>query len=321
MHGETERAHGRGEYQGRAQETHRATLTLGARAFVVAMLVVAMLLAAPVVAHPPISIVRDADGNVFYSDLAQVWRIAPDGTKSVAVPGVHTHELALDAAGNLYGEHLWYEGEKTDRWGHRVWVRHPDGRIEDVYPARTGFRTDYQFTRDAKGNHFWIDRGNPSTVRRRTFDVPGGREAVVATLPPAIDGASLSWIMVAPEGTVYFTAANSLYRVSGDGAVRPLAAHVSGSGTGRPPSTEKYAVMGLWLDAEGRLYAAAYGDGTVKRVSPSGKVETFAESSWPWAPTGGVFAPNGDLYLLETSKINAVRVRRIAVVGGASHVF
>lgn len=57
----------------------------------------------------------------------------------IAVPNVHSHELALDAAGNLYGEHLWYEGERTDRWSHRIWRRSPDGGVTDVIPAREGF--------------------------------------------------------------------------------------------------------------------------------------------------------------------------------------
>jgi len=285
------------------------------------LLLLGVAAAAPLLAHPPVGIVRDAAGNVFYSDLEQVWRIAPDGSKSVAVPAVHTHELALDAAGNLYGEHVWYEGEKTDRWGHRVWVRHPDGRIEDVYPARSGFRTDYQFTRDARGNHYWIDRANPSTVRRRSFDVPGGREAIVATLPPAIDGASIGWMTVAPEGTIFFTAERDLYRVAVDGAVRPLAAGLGTTSGSRPAATGKHVLMGLWLDAEGRVYVAAWGEGNVKRVTQTGKVEVFAHSTWPWGPTGGVFAPNGDLDLLETSVTSAVRVRRIAAVGGKSVVF
>lgn len=72
-------------------------------------------------AHPGIGIVQDRHGCVFFTDTKQVCKIAPDDTMSVAVPGVHTHELCLDANGNLYGEHLWYEGDASKRWGHRVW--------------------------------------------------------------------------------------------------------------------------------------------------------------------------------------------------------
>ena len=76
-------------------------------------LAVLALAATPLSAHPGIGIVVDSRGNVFYTDLKQVWRIAPDGTRSVAVPGVHTHELYLDAQDNLFGQHLWYEGEAS----------------------------------------------------------------------------------------------------------------------------------------------------------------------------------------------------------------
>src|SRR5262245_59205077 len=82
---------------------------------------VSATLAAPALAHPGVGIVINSKGTVFYTDLVQVWRIATDGNRSVAVPNVHTHELYIDAHDNLYGEHLWYEGPSTNRWGHRVW--------------------------------------------------------------------------------------------------------------------------------------------------------------------------------------------------------
>ena len=66
-------------------------------------------------AHPGVGIVQNSRGTVFYTDLKQVWKITPNGEKSVAVPNVHSHELCLDADDNLYGEHLWYEGEATKK--------------------------------------------------------------------------------------------------------------------------------------------------------------------------------------------------------------
>ena len=83
-------------------------------------------------AHPGIGIVVDARGNVYYTDLTHVWRIAPDGKRTVAVRGVHTHELHLDAQGNLYGEHLWYNGEAANTWGHYVWRLRPSGVLDTI---------------------------------------------------------------------------------------------------------------------------------------------------------------------------------------------
>ena len=76
-------------------------------------------------AHPGVGIVSDRWGNIFYTDLKNVYKISPSGEKTVAVARVHTHELALDSAGNLYGEHLWYTGEADNRWRRYVWRRTP----------------------------------------------------------------------------------------------------------------------------------------------------------------------------------------------------
>ena len=87
-------------------------------------------------AHPGIGIVIDSRGNIYYTDLKQVWKIKPDGSKSVAVTGVHTHELFLDGEDNLYGEHLWYNGEQLDTWGHYVWCLHSNGIFDTmIVPA------------------------------------------------------------------------------------------------------------------------------------------------------------------------------------------
>ena len=48
-------------------------------------LTASLLLALPLLAHPSVSAVIDSGGSVYYSDLEHVWRVAPDGTKSVAV--------------------------------------------------------------------------------------------------------------------------------------------------------------------------------------------------------------------------------------------
>lgn len=133
-----------------------------------------LLAAAPAGAHPSVSVAMDSRSNIYYSDLKQVWKIAPDGKKSVAVPNVHTHELYVDAEDNLYGEHLWYEGEATDEWGHYVWRLAADGKLTRIIPPRQGFRDDYRdfsFVRDRAGNMYWALReAKPIVIRRVARD-------------------------------------------------------------------------------------------------------------------------------------------------------
>ncbi|HKR66126.1 MAG TPA: hypothetical protein VJZ00_20515 [Thermoanaerobaculia bacterium] len=250
-------------------------------------------------AHPPVSVAIDSRGNVYYSDLAQVWRLAPDGTKSVAVPNVHTHELFVDAQDNLFGEHLWYEGEQIDKWGHYVWKRAPDGAISYVIPRTEGFLDNYSFARDRNGTMYFA--ANPSSSRRNEvrWRMPSGRIGTMAR-----GFRDIRWIHATPAGTVFLIDDGDLVRIKDRRVVRLVQLGKRG---------ERHALMGLWSDAAENVYVADSAHREVKRIAPDGRVSTFAESTFPWSPVGGAFARNGDLWLLEASITNQVRVRKVSV--------
>ena len=71
----------------------------------------------------------------------------------------------------------------------------------------------------------------------------------------------------------------------------------------------------MWLDTKKNIYVAVYKDRSVKKVSPDGMVTVAAETSFPWAPSGGMVDSDGNLWVLEANVINSVRVERIAVDG------
>jgi sugar lactone lactonase YvrE len=272
-----------------------------------------LFVAATASAHPGIGIVRDSRGNIFYTDLKQVWKIAPDGTKSVAVPGVHSHELCLDAEDNLYGEHLWYEGERTDRWGHYLWRRRPDGRIENLTGPREGFRTDSSFVRDAAGNHYWAVSGSPTRIRMRT---PDGAIRDLLSHPFR----NVRWMAASPDGTLYLIDLHDLVRISTDRKVTVLARGLAGRGFLAGLIADQHAVMGLAPDARGKVFVADYSGRAVKRVTPAGEVSIVARCTIPWSPSGVLPDPDGSLWLLETSAVNSVRVRHVRS-DGAIRIF
>lgn len=262
------------------------------------LLAFAIVAAAAAFAHPPVSVVIDRQGNAYYSDLQHVWRVAPDGKKTVVVPNVHTHELYLDGQGNLYGEQSWYSGERTNKWGHYVWRRSPDGKMTKVIPDRAGFLEDYSFVRDAAGNMYL---GDPD--RKRVMVIPAGGKGLERQPVVLASGFEhISWMTASPDGTVYFVSAGDLVRMTPNRVVK----RVAKIGSGR-----RHAVMGLWTDRAGNVYVAIHNERAVKKVTRDGKVTIFTRSPGTWAPVGGAFAANGDLMLLECSPDNEVRLRRV----------
>lgn len=269
-----------------------------------ALLALFLSLPASATAHPGIGIVRDARGYIFYTDLHHVWQIAPDGAKSIAVRDVHTHELYLDAEGNLYGEHLRYEGDATRKWRHRVWKRSPDGSISDVIPEREGFLTGYSFVRDQAGAMYWANRGDKTIIHKRT---PAGQTSTLAEIPSRDTG----WLHAAPDGTLYTSDNDDILRIAPDGRINTLARDLAIPPSGRPRIGQRHDIMGLWLDPADNLYVAVTITRQVKKIDPQGQVTVVATSERPWSPTGGLVSPDGDLWILESSTQNAVRARRI----------
>lgn len=270
----------------------------GMRSGVIALF---LLIAPPLLAHPPVSVVVDGRGNVYYSDLERVWRVAPDGTRSVAVAGVHTHELSLDRHGNLFGEHLWYEGDRTKQWGHYVWTRDTAGRISKVIPNTRGFLSNYGFARDDAGNVYWPQR-DKGEIRKRA---PNGTIVRVAG-----ELKSMRWLHATPAGTLYVIDGNDLVRVR-DGRTTRIARNLMKTSVRRPHVALQHAIMGLWTDRAENVYVADFAHAEVKRITPAGIVSVVHASPRPWSPVGGTFAPNGDLWLLEATVTNAVRVRKV----------
>lgn len=266
--------------------------------------IVAVVLGAATIAsaHPAVSVAIDARGNVYYSDLEQVWRVTPNGAKSVVVPHVHTHQLYLDARGNLFGEHLWYEGERTDKWGHYVWQRTPDGRVTKIIPPTEGFLRDYSFVRDATGAMYWADEGivKKTTADRKTTSIV------------ARGFRNIRWMHATPAGTLYFIDAGDLVQIK-NGRVRVMARKLASTSALRFQVPMQHAIMGVWTDRAENVYLADYAHGQVLRVSQTGRKSIVAQSTWPWSPCGGAFAANGRLWLLETSVTNSVRIRSVTV--------
>jgi hypothetical protein len=258
-------------------------------------------------AHPGVGIVADRHGNVFFTDLKQVWKITADGKQTVAVPGVHSHELCVDAAYNLYGEHYWHDAQ-TKRWMRRVWCLQSNGSLTEVLPPQEGFLRNYSFVRDRMGSMYWIERRAKPVLMRRS---PDGKSA-----PHTATGfRQVEWMTVAPDGALFLMDGGDLRRVAPDGKVTTVVTKLTAH---KPPPAEvsdRNYHMGIWCDAGGAVYVAVAREGLVLQVQADGQTKVVARSGASWSPSGGTFDRKGNMWLLEFDAANAVRVRRIDRAG------
>jgi hypothetical protein len=262
-----------------------------------------------VLSHPGVGIVEDKKGNIFYTDLVHVWKMGPSGAKSIAVKNVHTHELFIDQQDNLFGEHLWYNGEKLNTWGHYVWKLSADGKLEKIIPDTEGFLENYSFVRDHFGRMYWADRKEKCQhVIRKNLDQS------FATLGDKCFE-NIRWMKSGRDGNVYVVDLTDLKKIDHRGEVKTIASKLNDRKISQFHVDDQHSVLGIWDDKDGNIYTAIYSGRIIKRFSPDGNEKIVAETFLPWSPSGGLISNNGDLWILEYSITNSVRVERISKEG------
>lgn len=256
-------------------------------------------------AHPGIGIVADSKGNIYYTDLKHIWKITPDGNRSIAVNDVHSHELYMDSSDNLFGEHLWYNGEKLDTWGHYVWCLKSDGKLVKVKEPSAGFLQEYSFVRDREGNMYWLEHWKESRFKKRTLS------GEIITLAEGKFN-SVSWIFANSDGSVYFINQNDLYKIDKSGNVGLVANTIDKRIPTTTDSLFNRHFFGIWSDSAGNIFVAIKGEDIVKKITPGGIVSSVIHSSSGWFPTGGVFDRESNLWLMECNMMNQTRVSKIS---------
>ncbi len=244
-------------------------------------------------AHPAIGIVAGPEGSLYYSDAVHVWRVLPNGEKSIAVPNVHTHRLAIDAQGNLFGEHL-----SANPWTHYVWRLTPGGTLTRPIPPRNGFLEDYadlSLARDREGRQYFAQtRAADFRILRRD----AAQTQVLAVLPRKDYG----WMSVLPDGTVFLADQGRMWEIR-QGAP-PKAALIT-------PSQDRYTFMAAFADSQGSVFFANYARAQTLKRNRAGEISVIDHSPAPWLPVSGWVAADGHFRLLEANDSKDLRVRRI----------
>lgn len=258
-------------------------------------------------AHPGIGIVKDSKGNIYYTDLFNVWKIT-NGQTFLALRDVHTHELYLDQEDNLYGENLHYEGDATGRFYHSLWVLRPGGALDTIIHTRQAFvNTDYSLARDRDGNEYFLKLSGKIQDTTRIYKrAPNGREVVFARG----NFFGVKWLHPQTDGSLVYIKSNNVYRINGAGVVSVIAREIANAKPSFPFSGNNLTVWGAWQDDEGNVYVAVFSDQAVKKIDTHGVVSEYYHSKGAWTPIHGVFDDRGTLWVMECSDKNEIRVVR-----------
>jgi hypothetical protein len=253
-------------------------------------------------ADPGVGIVIDSKGNVFYTDLKHVWMIKTDGSKSIAVHNVHTHELYMNQKDELFGEHLWYNGEQLNTWGHYLWKRNADGNVVKIKDSTAGF-SDESFVRDIAGNKYFVEKDIPSKFWM--MDTTGKK-----ILLGQASFSSIGRLHISPKGTLYFSKRDDLYFIPPGDTLQLFVKKVGEQSVLDRVTNGSHAIMSIWSDNKDNLYIAT--GGVIKQITKKKLVNVIYKSAEGWNPCGGLVAANGDFWVMESNSNNEVRVNKIS---------
>jgi hypothetical protein len=256
-------------------------------------------------AHPGVGIVKDSKGNIFYTDLQQVWRIS-NGIRKVVIPNVHTHELYIDKNDNLYGQNEIYDAT-SEKFHHYLWVYRPTGKLDTVVGMKEAYiDPDFSLARDIHGNEYYtkqfLKNPNSEHIYRKS---PDGKETIYAS--GHFKG--VKWLHPQQSGNLLYALHNNIYKVDTNGAVQLVKEGIGSITPSFAFSKNNITLWGLWEGKNQDIYVAAFSDQAVKKIDSNGSVSVYYRSKDNWTPLHGVFDNEHRLWVLEGSDKNEVRVQ------------
>jgi hypothetical protein len=257
-----------------------------------------------ILAHPGIGIVKDSKGNIYFTDLEQVWKIT-DRERTVVVPRVHTHELYMDGKDQLWGQHERYDAA-TSTFHHYLWVLRPGGVLDTIVSGREAYlNIDFSLARDREGNEYYtkqfLKRKDSNHIYKKT---PDGKETIFAKG----NFNTIKWLHPQADGSILFNQQRNIYRADTNGNIHLVVKHIANNKPSFDFSGNTPTIWGLWEDAGRNVYAAVFSDQVVRKITTDGTVSTIHTSPEHWAPLHGVFDNEGHLWIMEASDQNAIRV-------------
>ncbi|MFY9609584.1 MAG: hypothetical protein WAU45_13325 [Blastocatellia bacterium] len=287
---------------------------------IIAPLAICAALAGNASAHPGWGILLDRQGQIYFGDVQTntVWRLDSEHRLEAIVIGKHSHSLFLDEAGNLFGEHVYYDNGGAG-WISSIWKLTPDSQLTEVVPPTGAPPRGSGIFMDRDRNIYTVQGGGSESERVELLKrSPAGQIVVIAGGQRGHadgDGAQARFNYVigmawGPDGSLYATDAACARKITMDGTVTTIGDNPLAG----VPRSEHPRLLGIAVDARESVYVADYDYGCVRRIATDGAVKTLLSSGFYWSPSG-VTADGDDLYVLEHQPESAVAVLAALNIG------
>ncbi|WP_350284414.1 hypothetical protein [uncultured Croceitalea sp.] len=254
-------------------------------------------------AHPGIGMVYDGERFIYYTDLKHVWKLdTKSGMSEIFVEDVHTHELALDRSGHLYGEHYWYV-ESEQKFKNYIWRANKVGVIQKIREDQYGENHDFSFVRDRQFSSYEIRKGlgEHEIVLKDTL-----QEKVLAQL--TLDNPT--WKYLSDNDDFLFVDYPSIY-VFKHGAVSIISEDVSSTKFPFSFVGKEHNIYGIWTDKSQNTYVAIYGGREIRKITKNTEDSRLVKTGLLWSPVNGVFDNDNNLWIMECKIGGKIRVRKI----------
>nr|WP_298994946.1 hypothetical protein [uncultured Allomuricauda sp.] len=254
-------------------------------------------------AHPGIGMVYDGERFIYYTDLQHVWKLdTKSGISEIFVEDVHSHELALDNAGNIYGEHYWYV-ESEQKFKNYIWRANHKGVTRKIRDNQYGENDDFSFIIDRNFSSYEIRKGlnEHEIVLRDSL-----QEKVLAQLK--LDNPT--WKYLSHNDDFLFVDYPSIYRLK-DGTVSIVSKDISSTRFPFSFVGKEHNIYGIWTDKEENVYVALYGGREIRRINAKGESDRIMRSAFLWSPINGIFDSDKNLWVMECKVGGKIRVRKI----------
>lgn len=267
------------------QRTVVAILVTAMRRLIIVLLFVGSVAVTTAIAHPGSGIVVDRRGWVYFVDTGGgVWRIEPGG-RLVPHGGPKFHWMAMDESGRFSGARI-------------PSIPSAEIAVLGVKPTLL-LSSDFPVAVGVDGALYYPEIGADERLRIIRY-TPAGARSERAILPTP----GLRWLnglAAGSDGSLYYTEGKAVGKIDARGVVSTLATNVTIRDCVHIPGIEPAAqpyLRGLAVAADGTVFVAATGCGTVVRITPRGEITPVFRTAAPWSPTAVAVSSDG-IYIQE----------------------